>query len=212
MTSIKSNIFGSCFDIDRQVTGSLAAAFKKAGNVACLRYLPRTPKLIPGNLTASEKKIILAAGLSLGAVQHVPEPGWVPSAGLGASYGEYAAAYAKSIGLLLEMNLWADLEEVAPQTSTQSVIDYCTAWYKAVSAGGYTPGLYVGWNIVLDPRQLYENLPFRHYWNAYNGSGIAVRGCQLLQHNRQTLNGVAYDPNTSQADHLGGTAIWMSPS
>jgi hypothetical protein len=36
----------------------------------------------------------------------------------------------------------------------QDVIDYCEAWYEAVGALGYIPGLYVGAETLLNGSQL----------------------------------------------------------
>jgi hypothetical protein len=210
--NVKSGYYpGFGFDVNQPLSGAQAEAFKAAGMDFCIRYLPRTPALIKGNLTALEVDVILTAGLNLGCVQHVPLPGWIPSAALGAQYGQYAAVYALSIGIPFGALLWADLEEIAAGTTTEEVIAYCTAWFNSVQSAGYVPGLYCGWNIVLTAKQLYENLPFKHYWKAYNyDNGVATRGFQLIQEPQKTLNGITYDPNWSQADLLGDTALWVT--
>lgn len=202
---------GLGFDVNQPLSAEQAIAFKGAGYLFVVRYLPRTPALIKGNLSDTEITAIQSAGLCLMAVQHVPNPGWNPSAGLGTQYGEYTAVYAAAIGLLKGMNLWLDLEEVATGTTVQDVIDYCTAWFNAVSDAGYVPGLYCGWNIVLTAQQLY-NLPFKHYWKAYNyDNGVATRGFQLIQKPQQVLEGVAFDPDILRADNLGMLPLWLSP-
>lgn len=198
------------FDVNQPLSGAQAQAFKAAGMDFCIRYLPRTPALIGGNLTALEMEMILTAGLDLGCVQHVPLPRWIPSAALGAQYGQYAAVYALQIGIPAGAMLWADLEEVAAGTTAEAVIAYCTAWFNSVKVAGYIPGLYCGWNIVLTAQQLYE-LPFQHYWKAYNyDNGVTTRGFQLLQKPQQVLGDVTYDPNDCVADKLGGLPVWVS--
>ena len=209
--TVKSAIPGLCFDVDQSMTSAEGNEFFKAGYLACGRYLPRTPALVKGNLTALEIQVLLTAGLSIFCVQHCPEPGWAPSAALGTLYGGYAAGYAKAIGLPPGMVVWDDLEMVADGTPAWAVIDYCNAWFSSVNAAGYIPGLYVGYNVVLTPEQLYLHLPFKHYWRAYNGPDVAKRGYQIIQETQQTLNGIAFDPNRTQIDELGDSAIWLSP-
>jgi hypothetical protein len=176
----------------------------------CIRYLPRTPALIGGNLTGLELQVLLTVGLSVMAVQHVALPGWQPSGTLGTEYGTYAAKYAGQVGLPPGINLWLDLEEVAAGTIAQAVIDYCKAWFTAVITAGFVPGIYVGWNVILSDEQLYD-LPFAHYWRSYNcDQNIPIRGWQLIQKPQQILDGIMYDPNVCQADRLGGLPIWVS--
>jgi hypothetical protein len=206
----KPAIAGAGFDVNQPLSAAQAASFKAAGMDFCIRYLPRTPALIKGNLTSAEANIIIGAGLALMAVQHVPQPGWMPSAALGTQYGTYATDYAEEIDLPPGVTIWADLEEVAGGTTAQAVKDYCTAWFNAVTSAGYVPGLYCGWNIVLTAQELYD-LPFKHYWKAYNyDNGVATRGFQLIQQPQKTLDGLTYDPNILQADHLGDVPIWLT--
>ncbi|HSY77174.1 MAG TPA: DUF1906 domain-containing protein [Bacteroidia bacterium] len=207
--TVKKAIEGIGFDVDQPISASEADAFLKAGNIFCIRYIPRTPALIKGNLTGLELQMLLTAGLAVMVVQHVAEPGWQPSGALGTQYGQYAAAYAKAIGYQAGANVWLDLEEVADAATPEQVIEYCKAWYDAVLSTGYVPGLYCGYGTKLTPQQLYD-LPFTHYWNAYNGPGVATRGCQLLQRTEQVLNGIKYDPNHLQKDNLNDLPIWVT--
>lgn len=213
MSTVKPAVAGSLgFDVNQPLTPGQAAAFVQAGYVFAVRYLPRTPALAPGNLTVHEIEILIAAGLSVGAVQHVGLPGWNPTAELGTQYGEYAAEYAKQIGLPPGMNLWLDLEEVSETSTVEDVSAYCHAWYSEVAGHGYHPGLYVGWAIKLNPQQLYD-LPFKAYWKAYNADiPVANRGYQITQRTQKTLDGVTYDPNTVASDNLGDLPIFLSPS
>lgn len=214
MMVVKQAIPCQAADVNQSLTSGDAAAFKAAGIDAILRYIPRTPALIPGNATAEEVKIILAANLLLDFVQHVAEPGWNPTAELGEEYGAYAAEYVHSIGIPPGPVLWCDLEEVAAGTTAQAVKDYVSSWAAAVTAAGYVPGLYVGWNIVLTDQELWD-LPVKHYWKAYNcDQFIPNRGWQIIQEPEKSLphTYVIYDPNTIQADNLGGLPIFLSPS
>jgi hypothetical protein len=204
---------GTGFDLNQPLTASMAAQFKSAGNAFAIRYIPRTAALVKGNLTAGEIEIILGAGLNLMAVQHCALPGWEPNAALGGQYGQYAATYSQSIGLPAGMNIWLDLEGVGPLVKAEDVIAYCEAWFTAVSAAGYIAGLYIGFGSGLTPKELYDLKGVEHYWSAYNYTdGLPTRGFQIKQHDQQSLNGIQYDPNTLQADQLGGLPVWLSPS
>jgi hypothetical protein len=199
------------FDINATVSAGNAQNFKAAGYDFCIRYIPRTAALAAGNLTNDEAAGIINAGLALMAVQHVALPGWEPTAALGTAYGSYAAEYCSEIvGLPQGINIWCDLEGVAPGTGAADVIAYCQAWYHAVHAARYVPGIYVGYDVELSSQQLYQSLSFRHYWRAYNGPQVAVRGFQLVQKTEVKVNGFDIDPNVTQSDHLGGIPQWLS--
>ncbi|HEY4328067.1 MAG TPA: DUF1906 domain-containing protein [Mucilaginibacter sp.] len=212
----------SGFDIDLILSAAQAQDFKDRGYDFCIRYVPRTAALAAStitNLTNTEALAILNAGLALMVVQHTANEGWAPTAALGTAYGGYAATYASQVANLPQgVNIWCDLEVVALHTTAADVIAYCQAWYDAVNAAGYVPGLYVGWGIVLTDDQLYNNLSFQHYWRAYNAEvGVATRGYQLVQKNALKLNSITadthgdtFDPNITQNDNLGGAPLWLS--
>jgi hypothetical protein len=200
------------FDVNQVLSASQAQAFKDAGYDFCIRYIPRHDGSSSGNLTFDEATDILNAGLALMAVQHVANPGWAPTADLGTAYGSYAATWCSdTVGLPPGVNVWLDLEEVATDSAPDDVIAYCQAWYTAVKAAGYVPGIYIGYGVVLDGAQLYNDLSFQHYWRAYNDDTIvATRGFQIKQTTEKTLNGITFDPNTTQEDNLGGTPLWLA--
>jgi hypothetical protein len=206
---VKQAIAGSKgFDVDGPLSSSQALAMKSSGYDFCIRYIPRTAALWDGNITASEMSRILEAGLALSIVQHVAMSPWYPNAAIGSEYGEYAGIYAKSIGLPEGINIWLDLEEVGDSHS-QDIINYCNNWFLEVNSAGYVPGIYVGWQTGLSDQQLYD-LPFAHYWAAYNcDQTIPTRGFQMRQSIQKTLNGVEFDPNTVTPDQLGGLPIFL---
>jgi hypothetical protein len=200
------------FDVNQPLTAAQALGFKNAGYAFCIRYVPRTPDLQAGNLTNAEAVDILSAGLALMPVQHVALPGWAPTTNLGTMYGNYAATYAKQVvGLPPGLNLWCDLEGVAPGTTAQNVVNYCQAWHYAVHSAGFVPGIYVGYDVVLTPAQLNDELSFQHYWRAYNGPEVATRGFQLIQQLEKKLNGIEFDPDVAQVDELGDSVLWLAP-
>lgn len=202
------------FDTDTKLTASSASAFAAAGFRFAIRYLTRDAPEADTDLTRSEALDILDAGLALMAVQHVAPSGWVPGASLGAEYGAYAAANARSVGLPYGVSVWLDLEGVAEGTPTIDVIAYCNAWYDPVAAAGYVPGLYVGANSGLDGFQLFAGSRFERYWQS--GSDVpevAMRGYCLVQSiDGATIDGVAYDSDVVQADKFKDLPFWLAPA
>ena len=90
----------------------------------------------------------------------------------------------------------------------QDAIDYCEAWYEAVSAAGYTPGMYVGAGTLLNGRQICD-LPFRHYWRSQSQvPDIPHRGYQLIQLGPSVeINGIWVDLDVALNDSQGGANI-----
>ncbi len=152
------------------------------------------------------------------AVQYVEsESAWSPSGDKGARNGTTGAQYALACGLPPGINLWCDLEGVAPGVPATEVDAYCRAWYAAVAEAGYVPGLYVGWSPGLDPNQLWR-LPFQHYWRSYNlndDQAPARRGTQLRQKSQSVLPGLdpsTFDEDVVTGDALGGVPVWLAPA
>lgn len=202
------------FDTNHPIDPASAARFVAAGYRFAVRYLPRvTPHV--GDLTKFEVELLLDAGLAVMAVQHVEsESSWVPTVEKGNAYGVAAARAAIAAGLPLDVMVWCDLEGVDTSISADQVAGYCSAWYNAVIAYGFTPGLYVGWHSGLTPAQLYA-LPFSRYWAAYNLNADeqpAVRGVCMQQHACKAPDGCGeIDSNTIHADKLGGLPILCIP-
>lgn len=203
------------FDANTPISDDAAAAFYAAGYRFCLRYVGRT-QMASHDLSTDEAERLLGHGFGLMTVQHVLNPGWNPTQSLGQQYGANAAAFTQQIGFPAGVNVWLDLECVADGTSASSVIAYCNAWYDEVSAAGYVPGVYVGYQPGLTGSQLYSSLKFQHYWAAYNVDGVSKpspRGWQLVQSvGSGTIGGItteAYDADTTYVDGKGGTALWL---
>lgn len=196
------------FDINTDVT-SYATQFAQGGYNYCIRYIPFGTVQDP-DLTEAEAEAILAAGLGLMVVQHPPSH-FVATGSLGTQFGTRALQYLQDINFPTGMNLWCDLEGVT--TPPGDVIDFCTSWYNTVSGGGYVPGLYVGVPSGLNNQQLYD-LPFQHYWKAYNAeNSIPNRGFQLVQSPQSThIAGLSYDDDMTHTDDLDGTVLWLASS
>ncbi len=199
------------FDCDAVLSADLARRFFSQGYKFCLRYLSRAQA--SQNLGPQEAIDILHAGLALMPVQHARAPGWSPDPSLGQQDGQEASANAKAIGFPSGVSLWCDLEEVNPAAQAQDVIDYCRAWYQAVSAAGYSPGLYVGAGTLLTGQQLFD-LPFRHYWRSSSRvPDIPNRGYQIIQFSPSIqLNGISIDLDVALPDHQGNSARWLRAS
>ncbi len=205
------------FDTASKVTPAALVEASRRNYTFAIRYVRRA---VPhdGDLTAHEAALILAAGLSLMAVQYVEsESAWTPSADKGARNGATGASYAQSVGLPPGINLWCDLEGVASGVPSSDVDAYCRAWYAAVAGAGYVPGLYVGWSPGLNPNQLWQ-LPFQHYWRSYNLNDDQVparRGTQLRQKSQSVLPGLdpsTFDEDVVTGDALGGVPVWLAPA
>jgi hypothetical protein len=196
------------FDCDAVLSADLARQFFSQGYKFCLRYLSRAQAA--QNLTAQEATDILNSGLALMPVQHARAPGWFPDASLGQQDGQEASANAKAIGFPTGVSLWCDLEGVNAAAPAQEVIDYSRAWYHAVHAAGYSPGLYVGAGTLLSGQQLFD-LPFRHYWRSSSRvPDIPKHGYQLIQFSPAIqLNGIAIDLDVALPDNEGGSARWL---
>lgn len=203
------------FDADTPVSASAAGQFLARGYRFCVRYVARlTPAA--GDLTVAEAEGILKAGLALMVVQHVKaDTGWTPDGALGNTYGVNAAVFARRAGVPPGVNVWLDLEGVSPAAAAADVIEYCENWHHRVADAGYLPGIYVGWRPGLSGRQLYE-LPFQHYWGAYNVDGASTPACEWCLKQSPASGGTiagigphAYDDDVTRTDRAGRNVQWL---
>jgi hypothetical protein len=198
------------FDSDTIITAAAAQQFYAAGYKFCLRYLSLVGQESPQDLSTAEATDVLTSGLALMPVQHSRKAGWLPSQGLGQQYGQDAATNAQSVGFPIGVNVWCDLEGVSGQAAQQDVIDYCEAWYAAVDAAGYIPGLYVGAGALLTSVQL-SNLSFLHYWRSLSRvPETPARDYQLIQFFPSiAAYGIDIDLDVTQNDNEGGQVQWL---
>jgi hypothetical protein len=199
------------FDTDTVLTSATAAAFVQAKFHFAIRYLSRGSTESSSDLTSGEAASILEAGLALMAVQHASSSGWVPTSQLGTQYGQTAAQNAASVGLPSGMLLWLDLEGVATGSDAIAVSAYCNAWFTAVAAAGYLPGLYVGAGSVLNADQL-EALEVQYFWKSGSNVAYPSTGFCMVQsiNSSYVLDGVAYDRDMVQDDNLGNTPLCLA--
>jgi hypothetical protein len=198
------------FDADSVISLATAQQFASQGYKFCVRYLSLGEGEAYGDLTYQEAVNILQGGLALMPVQHVSAPGWFPTGQLGTTYGTNAANNAISVGFPPKVNVWLDLEGINSGVSAQEVTAYCTAWYNAVEAAGYLPGLYVGANCILNSQQLYD-LPFQHYWQSESEvPTVATRSYQMVQSFvGEPVNGIGIDQDITYIDDEGGVPQWL---
>lgn len=150
---------------------------------------------------------ILGAGLGLWLVQHCLKPGWEASGALGRQLGNNARRNACLAGYASGAHLALDLEGCA--SVGQPVIDYVNAWCEAVR-DDFAPLLYVGYATGLSAQQLYEAFPAIHcYWSDFGPRQVSTRGFAVRQHTQVSFCGVMVDPDTHEADLLGGRLLWM---
>lgn len=184
------------------------------GYTFVIRYVPRVTHHA-NDIAPEEVGIIRATGLGLMLVQHVEEPGWIPSSAKGGDYGDMATDEARRVGYAPGASLWLDLEGVAHNVPASIVIAYANRWYDRVFAAGYMPGVYVGDRCGLTATELYWRLKFRAYWSAYNLNADqfpVVRGAQLWQQTPTAEDvptgvGLVIDVDVVSGDALGGVPI-----
>lgn len=207
------------FDANSKIGPKTAKKFYEAGYRFAVRYVRRTT-VHEYDISTGECAAILDGGLGLMLVQHVAAEGWVPSGPVGTKYGTTAAEEAAKVGYPLGATLWCDLEGVKPGTPAQQVIEYCNNWWAEVGKVGYTPGLYVGFGVILNATQLYRNLQFTGYWGAYNVNDDQVpivRGWQLKQYaarKEDLIPGFTnqnLDVDRIKVDGRGGTPLLVLP-
>lgn len=211
MTILVSNPGAWYADTDTQLSNSQCIQLKAAGFIGVIRYLSRFAGQASGDLGKSEMANIFGAGLSLGAVQHCPKPGWAPTIDLGSSYGINAVHNATSLGLETGMTIWLDWEGALRATLASQAIGYINQWAKTVASAGYRPGLYVGFNQILDGEQLYVDLVVQAYWrSASTVPDIPVRGYCMQQFLAAPIDGIEIDRNVVMRDAFGGTPFVMA--
>lgn len=202
------------FDANARIGPKAAAAFRAAGYLFAVRYVRRAAAH-DYDLSAAEAGTIIGAGLGLMVVQHVAAPGWRASRDLGEKYGAIAAHETSLVGVPPMVHVWCDLEGVATDCPPDDVIAFCDAWYDAVDAAGFAPGLYVGDCCILSPDELY-GLKFSAYWSAYNlnrDALPAVRGVCLKQSVAHPADWVAgFDSQTMDVDTIHTDALGGSPT
>jgi hypothetical protein len=198
------------FDTDTKITQTAGAFVVQEFHFA-LRYVSLNEKEAQGDLTKEEVYAILEAGLGLMPVQHVREPGWIPTAALGLRDGNVARVQAYLCGFLPHCTVWLDLEGVDQKVSKADVVAYTVAWANSVRAWGYHPGLYVGAQSRLDQEDLTKSMPYRYFWRSISASApqLNENAYALCQDQGSIWQGIAYDCDRIPVHTKATNLPWM---
>ena len=137
-------------DCNTVLTAEVCQRFKSSGVEFVIRYAR--------DVQPDEFNVIVDAGLAVMGAGHVRYPGWKPNAGMGALDGMNLANLAQRAGLAAGTTLWCDIEGVSPECSSMDVIVYANAWFDAVLAANFQPGVYVGFQSILTASQWFHAL------------------------------------------------------
>lgn len=202
------------FDTDVKLTRAALQALFDMGFRGSIRYVGIHGPA-PEDIDGAEVDDHMAVGLGLMLVQHVRDPGWLPSAQTGQFDGEVAGKLAKACGYMAGGSLWDDLEGIGPlgHGDPSATIRYANTKFDAVRAEGYPQGEYIGFDVPLTSAELYHALKARAYWRSFsNVPDVSTRGYamrQLVETQSMSIGGVPLDISIVEADRLGGRPFWM---
>lgn len=187
---------GLVVDTSAKISSAHAVTLKTAGVSAIFRYVffsvPR-----PGDLDMTELLDLVDAGLIVMCVQHVRNPGWVAGPQLGTSDGLAAVANATKAGYVTPPGQRAcpialDLEGV--RNPGADVEAHARSWIQVVSAGGYAPIIYVGYDCGLTSAMLDSlNVSTWCDYAALSARPSPTVGHVLHQKPQSTIAGVGVD-------------------
>lgn len=208
------------FDTAIPLTAKSARDYWDKGYRFCVRYVSRTDASRQRNsergladLSEAEGNLILQQGMALMVVQHVAATGWVPTLQLGTEYGKNAARYAAAAGMPGDVTVWLDLEDIPAGTPKADIKAYANAWFGQVREAGFSPGVYVGFNVWLNSDELFFDLATKHYWRAAgNIPEVSHRGYQMIQHVIKDGPHGELDKNLVKADLMGELPMWLAPT
>lgn len=149
----------------------------------------------------------LKAGLAVMTFQGYWAPAWNQSPATRAGSAVY---YALKADYEKGAIIWLDWESVT--LSAAASAHWIDAWAKAIAAGGYVPGLWVGEPQPLTSEQLWLLPNIQHYGRTSSASvpTVANRGYQLIQTAEgDSYDGQPVDMDTLVPDQKGGVAPYM---
>jgi hypothetical protein len=173
-----------------------AAALKGLGFDFAIQYL--------GTVNAGVVQAILDAGLAFMPVTYADR-----------FNGQQAAEQCAALGLPAGVTVWLDLEGIGPGLTPEAVIAQVNAWAKAISDGGYMPGLYVGAGDKLTSQELYA-LSVVRYWKGQsrlldrNGalSEPSCGWCMTQLYPHVGRGGVDVDIDVIGSDYRNRVPLW----
>ncbi len=211
MRAVAAFVEARGFDTIATITPVSARNLRAAGRDFAMRYLP--------TLTLAEVQALTQAGIGVMGVCYGPSKTWFPSPTAGTVEGGRAVAQAKAAGLVAGTYLWFDLEGLDGRgLSALMVSQHVNAWARAVKAGGFGAGLYVGEGHLLTSAELYA-LEVDRYWQGCSRlvdrlGNIAEPGCgwcvRQLFPDDVIVAGVEIDRDIIQADFLRRLPVWTA--
>lgn len=199
------------FDCSTKVSRAQAQQLWTLGYRWCGRYVP-LPGVNPAqDIDDRELDMLLAFGFEVILVQHVRFPGWDPAAHSGFDDAAVAVAHAKGAGFPQHAHVFLDLEGISGTAVATEA--YAETWASTIRYGGFSAGVYCGFDDPLDAQGLWLLHGVDCYWSDDGHRVVANRGCAILQGVEHVIAGLGLDGDTIAPDLLGGTPIvaaWQS--
>jgi hypothetical protein len=208
---------GNWLDTDAPLSDAVLAEVASHGYEGIFRYvpLPRNSSILdisPGEL-ARICATVCPDGkkLQCGLIQHPRSPAnnkltqHDPGIdALTAADAALAAGYPAGCHLALDFEGLLGTEGVPFTSNTTQVCGQWAAdWQAVILEAGLRAMLYVGYDVPLDPTDLYRLPGFDSYWSDGGHRKVATRGCALMQGPPVTIHGVGFDRNVMAPDLLG---------
>lgn len=190
------------FDCAAKLLPSEAKTLWDLGYQLVGRYLPLPNNSARFDLDAVELKMLTDIGFEVSAVQHVRgHHGWDPAQHSGAADADAALAQAQLAGIPLGTHLYLDLEDIGGSATATKY--FAEDWATAVRAAGYRAGLYVGFDVPLDPVELWMLHGIDSYWTDPNNRRVLKRGCAIHQGRMIHVGSLEIDEDAIAPDSLG---------
>lgn len=192
---------GRWVDTSAIILPSVAAELHREGFGGAFRYAPLPSNSAGRDLSALELMALAAAGLQVGLVQHVRDPGWRPAGHSGAADAMAATAHAQRIDYPRGAVVYLDLEGIAGTAA--EVSRFANDWADAVRQAGHQPGIYCGYQDPLGPKDLYTLHSATTYWVDAGPRTVAVRGHAVRQsYPEVVIAGTRFDVDDVAPDML----------
>lgn len=204
---------GNWLDTDQPISDAVLEAVAAAGYEGVYRYVG-----LPGNspawdISPGELSRICGTrrpdGLTLqcGLVQH-------PRSHAHADLTQHkadddatcAVTAARAAGYPVGAHVCLDFEDLGANTRSTCVA-FAVLWAETAIALEARAQLYVGFDVPLDPDQLYALPGFDSYWSDAGHRKVSTRGCAMQQSAAVTIHGITFDRNVLLPDLLGGVPI-----
>lgn len=199
-----------CFDTDTPLVRAEAEALWRVGFRGAIRPISfGAPGR--GDLDGPELAMLLSVGFGVLVYQHVPYPGWIPTAALGIAHGKAGARILGAIGYLAGATVFDDLEGVAAHVLARDVAHYANAKLEVLADAKYPQGEYIGDQVPMTSAELYDLLQAQVYWRSLSVvPDVLRRGYAWRQLTTIEVEGCPpVDLTWATHDRLGGRPSWM---